>query len=63
MVTVSKSEQKCFAAPILDSSNNVVYLIGICVCAYYWMQTGVWFGWEALVSNAWAANATSPTNT
>jgi hypothetical protein len=31
------------------------------VCAYYWMQTGVWWGWEALVQDGWATNAASPT--
>ena len=32
--------------------------LGIGVCAYYWMQTGVWFGWEALVTDTWAPNNT-----
>ncbi|MCL5950054.1 MAG: glycoside hydrolase family 5 protein [Candidatus Bathyarchaeota archaeon] len=35
--------------------------MGIGVCAFYWMQTGVWHGWEALVAGAWAPNAFSPT--
>lgn len=35
--------------------------MGVGVCAYYWMQTGVWWGWEALVQDSWAADATSPT--
>jgi hypothetical protein len=33
------------------------------VCTYYWMQTGVWFGWEALVNGTWAPNAVSPVPT
>ena len=37
--------------------------LGIGVCAFYWMQTGVWFGGEALVINDWAPNAASPTPT
>jgi hypothetical protein len=34
--------------------------LGIGVCAYYWMQLGVWFGWEALVDGSWEPNAASP---
>ena len=34
--------------------------MGIGVCAYYWMPTGVWFGWEALTTGAWEPNAISP---
>ena len=37
--------------------------MGVGVCAYYWMQNGVWWGWEALVEGEWAANSTSPTPT
>ena len=37
--------------------------MGIGVCAYYWMQTGVWPGWEALVASTWETNAISPTPT
>ena len=35
--------------------------MGVGVCAYYWMQTGVWWGWEALVQGDWAQDAMSPT--
>jgi hypothetical protein len=48
-----------FWTAILQNAKDM----GIGVCAYYWMQTGVWFGWEALVTDSWAANATSPTPT
>jgi hypothetical protein len=34
--------------------------MGIGVCAFYWMPTGVWFGWEALVDGMWATDASSP---
>jgi hypothetical protein len=37
--------------------------MGVGVCAYYWMQNGVWWGWEALVEGEWAANSVSPTPT
>jgi hypothetical protein len=35
--------------------------MGIGVCAYYWMQSAVWWGWEALIEGEWAANTLSPT--
>ena len=34
--------------------------MNIGVCTFYWVQTGVWFGWEALVNGTWAPNAVSP---
>jgi hypothetical protein len=34
--------------------------LNIGVCAFYWIQTGVWPGGEALVASAWAPNAVSP---
>ena len=34
--------------------------MGVGVCAYYWMQTNVWWGWEALATGDWAANTASP---
>ncbi len=34
--------------------------MGIGVCVFYWMQTGVWPGWEALVASTWTPNAVSP---
>ena len=37
--------------------------MGIGVCAFYWMQTGVWFGGEALATSAWQLDAASPVPT
>jgi hypothetical protein len=44
---------------ILKAARNM----GVGVCAFYWMQTGVWFGGEALVLGSWPPNAASPTPT
>ncbi len=48
-----------FWTAILQNAKDM----GVGVCAYHWMQTGVWFDGEALISNTWAINATSPTPT
>ena len=42
---------------ILENAKNM----DIGVCAFYWIQTGVWFGGESLVTGGWAPNANSPT--
>ncbi len=41
---------------ILENAKDM----GIGVCAFYWMQTGVWFGGESLVTGAWELNSISP---
>ncbi|MCW4004732.1 MAG: cellulase family glycosylhydrolase [Candidatus Bathyarchaeota archaeon] len=45
-----------------DAILRNAYEMDVGVCSYYWMQTGVWWGSEALISQAnWPANAASPT--
>ncbi len=48
-----------FWSAILQNAKDM----GIGVCAYYWMPTGVWFGWEALTTGAWEPTAVSPVPT
>ena len=50
------SNELSFWNAILQNAKDM----DIGVCAFYWMQTGVWPGWEALVASAWAPNAVSP---
>ena len=45
-----------FWKAILQSAKDM----DVGVCTYYWMQTGVWKGWESLVASAWAPDASSP---
>lgn len=45
-----------------DAILKNAYDLDIGVAPYYWMQTGVWYGSEALVASAsWPAGAASPT--
>jgi hypothetical protein len=51
-----QNEQYFWKAALLNAKE-----MGIGVCTFYWMQTGVWWGWESLVSSAfWAPNTLSP---
>ena len=44
---------------LLQNAKNM----NIGVCTFYWIQTGIWPGWEALVASAWPPNTTSPVPT